>query len=243
MAAYNAEKTIEQAIQSVLAQTYTKFELLVVNDCSTDNTENIVKRIAAMDSRVKLINNKKNSGVSYTRQRGLCEAKGDRIAILDSDDMWKPEKLTEQIYCMDKNEADLIYTGSAFMDAKGKMINWYLKVPDQISYRQLLKQNLISNSSVLVKKELYKQYYVTDDNMHEDFAVWLKILKSGKRAFGIDEPLLIYRVTKSSKSGNKLKAAVMNWNCYRYVGLDFFQSVYYMCWYTVKGVLKYKNLK
>jgi len=88
MAAYNAEKTIEQAINSVLSQTYTNFELLVVNDCSADRTAELVKSIASKDSRVHLISNVKNSGVSYTRKHGLEEAKGSWIAILDSDDMW-----------------------------------------------------------------------------------------------------------------------------------------------------------
>ena len=97
MAAYNAEKTIEQAINSVLSQTYTNFELLVVNDCSTDRTAELVKSIAAKDSRVRLISNVKNNGVSYTRKHGLEEAKGSWIAILDSDDAWAPEKLEKQI--------------------------------------------------------------------------------------------------------------------------------------------------
>ena len=79
--------------------------------------------------------------------------------------------------------------------------------------------------------------------MHEDFAVWLGILKSGKFAYGVDEPLLIYRLSKTSKSGNKFKAAKMNWNTYRYMGLNVFSSFYYECWYIVKGLLKYRNLK
>jgi len=97
MAAYNAEKTIEQAIESVLNQTYSNFELLVVNDCSEDQTVSLVRRIAEKDRRVRLISNKKNSGVSFTRKRGLKEATGKWIAILDSDDAWAPEKLEKQI--------------------------------------------------------------------------------------------------------------------------------------------------
>ena len=97
MAAYNAEKTIEQAINSVLSQTYTNFELLVVNDCSKDRTVELVKSIAAKDGRVRLISNVKNSGVSYTRKHGLEESNGSWIAILDSDDAWTPDKLEKQI--------------------------------------------------------------------------------------------------------------------------------------------------
>lgn len=243
MAAYNAEKTIAQAIESVLKQTYSNFELLVVNDCSKDNTVEIVKNIALQDRRVRLISNKKNSGVSYTRKHGLEEAKGMWIAILDSDDAWTPQKLEKQIELQQRTNADLLYTGSAFMDSNGKLIDWHLHVPVEITYRQLLKQNLLSNSSSLVRKELYSKYYAIGDEMHEDFATWLSILKTGRKAYGVDEPLLIYRITKSSKTGNKFKAAKMNWKTYRYIGLNQFTAFYYECWYMVKGVLKYINLK
>ena len=108
MAAYNAEKTIEQAINSVLSQTYTNFEILVVNDCSKDRTAELVKRIAATDRRVRLISNEKNSGVSFTRKHGLEEANGSWIAILDSDDAWAPEKLEKQIELQNRTNADLL---------------------------------------------------------------------------------------------------------------------------------------
>lgn len=243
MAAYNAEKTIEQAINSVLRQTYTDFELLVVNDCSKDRTVELVKSIAATDSRVRLISNVKNSGVSYTRKHGLEEAQGAWIAILDSDDAWAPEKLEKQIALQKKMNADLLFTGSAFMDSDGQPIDWYLHAPAEVTYRQLLKQNVLSNSSALVRKELYAKYYAIGDGMHEDFAIWLSILKEGKKAYGVDEPLLIYRIAKSSKSGNKVKAAKMNWNTYRYVGLNVVEAAYYEAWYMFKNVMKYANLK
>ena len=243
MAAYNAEKTIEQAIDSVLSQTYTNFELLVVNDCSKDRTAELVKGIAATDGRVRLISNVKKSGVSYTRKHGLEESNGSWIAILDSDDAWAPEKLEKQIELQNRTNADLLFTGSAFMDADGHPIDWYLHAPAEVTYRQLLKQNVLSNSSALVRKELYARHYAVGDGMHEDFAIWLSILKEGKKAYGVDEPLLIYRIAKSSKSGNKIKAAKMNWNTYRYVGLNPIEAAYYEGWYMIKNVIKYTNLK
>ena len=243
MAAYNAEKTIEQAISSVLNQTYPNFELLVVDDCSKDGTKRLVESIAVKDSRVRLISNEKINGVSFTRKHGLEEARGEWIAILDSDDAWAPEKLEKQIALQARTRADLLYTGSAFMDADGRLIEWYLHAPVEVSYRQLLKQNILSNSAALVRKELYAKHYAIGDGMHEDFAIWLGILKEGRKAYGVDEPLLIYRVAKSSKSGNKVKAAMMNWNTYRYVGLNLLSALYYECWYVVKGLLKYRNLK
>lgn len=243
MAAYNAEHTIEQAVASVLNQTYTNFELLIIDDCSKDNTLSIAENFGQKDRRVKIIKNEKNSGVSYTRRHGLEQANGEWIAVLDSDDAWTADKLEKQIQLQKETGGDFLYTGSAFMDHDGNPIEWYLHAPQKIRFRQLLKQNLISNSSSLVRKELYSQYYVSDDRMHEDFAVWLGILKSGKCAYGVDEPLLIYRLSKNSKSGNKFKAAKMNWNTYRYIGLNVFEAIYYECWYIVRGLLKYRNLK
>lgn len=241
MAAYNAEKTIGVAIESVLTQSYKKWELIVIDDCSIDGTAEIVKSFS--DSRIRLIKNEKNSGVSISRKKGLETASGEWIAVLDSDDQWAPEKLEKQIALAKETGAELLFTGSAFMDENGNMIDWQLHVPEILNYHSLLKQNLISNSSVLVKTNLYCKFYAVGDNMHEDFAIWLRITKSGKIAYGIDEPLLTYRISNSSKSSNKVKAAKMNWNTYRYVGLGFGKSIYYMCWYTVKGLQKYLHLK
>lgn len=242
MAAYNSEDTIEQAIQSVLNQTYQNYELLVVDDCSNDDTVDIVKNISLKDNRVRLIRNETNIGVSYTRKHGLEEAKGKWIAILDSDDEWKAEKLEKQIILQNKTNAKLLYTGSTFMDDNGEKIDWIFDVPKEVSYRQLLKQNVISNSSALVSKAIYEKYYAVGDNMHEDFAIWLGILKEEKKAYGVDEPLLVYRIAKSSKSGNKIKAAKMNWNTYRFIGLRLYEAIFYELLYMVRNVIKYINI-
>ena len=241
MAAYNAEKTIERAIRSVLSQSYQNFELIVVNDCSTDRTAALVE--AFQDERIRLINHPVNRGVSKTRHRGVKEAKGEWIAILDSDDVWMREKLEKQVLLQNKTNAEILFTASAFMDKDGKQLNWILHAPAEIGYRKLLKQNLVSNSSVLIRKKLFQQNEVMGDCMHEDFACWLSVLKSGRKAYGVDEPLLIYRLSDESKSGNKMKAAKMNWNTYRAIGLNVWEAGYYMVWYTVNGMMKYRNLR
>lgn len=243
MAAYNAEKTIGFAVESVLRQTYKNFELLVINDCSTDGTEKIVKEYASKDNRVKLITNPENLGVSLTRLEGLKQAKGDWIAILDSDDAWMPEKLEKQIELQKVLNAELVYTGVKYIRPDGTSFDWELKVPDEIGYKKILKQNLIANPSALVRKNLYERYYAIGDEMHEDFALWLSILKTGINAYAVKEPLTIVRISPNSKSGNKFKSAVMNWKTYRYIKLNLFSSAYYMCWYILNGLLKYKNLK
>ena len=243
MAAYNAEKTIELAICSVVMQTYPDWELLVINDCSTDRTAEIVSSLAELDPRIRLIRNQQNSGVSISRKVGMENAGGDWIAILDSDDMWETDKLEKELRLAHEQNAELVFTASAFIDDETNLLDWLLHVPRTLTFRQLLKQNLVSNSSVLARTELYKSFYAVNDNMHEDFAIWLGITRTGRKAYGIDEPLLIYRLAKSSKSSNKLKAAKMNWNTYRYIGLNFIAALYYMCIYTVNGLLKYRHLK
>lgn len=243
MAAYQAEQTITQAIDSVLKQTYGNFELLVVDDASQDGTAELAGDAAKRDSRVRLITNERNSGVSYTRRHGLMEARGEWIAILDSDDAWAPTKLERQIALQKKTGAELLFTGSAFMNTKGEPIDYYLPASAEVTYRELLKQNILSNSSALVRRELYETYYAAGDNMHEDFATWLRILQSGRKAYGVDEPLLIYRIDSASKSGNKAKAALMNWNTYRYIGLNLFQALFYETCYMVRGLMKYRSLR
>lgn len=242
MAAYNAARIIEEAITSVLCQSFGAFELIVIDDCSTDLTREIVKKLQEKDDRIILLSQDKNSGVSAARKRGLEIARGEWIAILDSDDQWEPEKLEKQLQLSEKTGAKLVFTSSGFMDEQGKRIDWILHAPKRLNYRKLLRQNLASNSSVLVKKELYEKYYSSGDNMHEDFATWLRITKSGIDAYGIDEPLLIYRLSSSSKSGDKKKAALMNWNTYRYIGLSIPETIWYMVCYTINGIRKYKAL-
>ena len=239
MPAYNAEKTLEFAVRSVLAQTYRDFELIVINDCSKDRTVELILDLMKEDRRIRMLSNTRNSGVSMTRHNGVEAATGEWLAFLDSDDAWMPEKLEKQVELQNRTGANLIFTASSFMNADGEKIEVVLHAPKRIGYRRLLKQNLLSNSSVMIRKSLYQQYEVLGDNMHEDFACWLKVLQSGEIAHGIDEPLLIYRLSSESKSGNKKKAAKMNWNTYRAIGLNTFEAAYYQAWYMANGVLKY----
>lgn len=243
MAAYNAEKTIRQAVDSVLSQTYGNFELIIANDCSQDSTLSIIEDYARRDSRVKVINNPVNMGVSRSRHHCLVQADSPWIAVLDSDDAWTSDKLEKQTELQAETNASVLFTGSRFMDDNGNQLDWVMHIPKTVNYRRLLRQNILSNSSSLCRKELFEKYYVVNDNIHEDFALWLNILKSGYVAHGVDEPLLIYRLTTGSKSGNKRKSALMNWHTYRSVGLNVIQTVYYEIWYVIKGLLKYRHLK
>jgi glycosyltransferase involved in cell wall biosynthesis len=245
MPAYNCEMYLRSAAESVKAQTDQDWKLFIIDDCSKDNTGSVAEELATTDERIKVFHNEKNSGVAKTRNWGVKKAESEWIAFLDSDDMWEPDKLEKQINLSEEiPTAKLLFTGSGFINEHGKKIDYVLHVPDRIGRNELLKQNLVSCSSVLVKRDLMLKYPMPEKGMmHEDFASWLGILKEEKFAYGIDEPLLIYRRSENSKSGNKAKAAKMNWNTYRYVGLNPVEAAYYMCWYTMRGIMKYRHLK
>lgn len=243
MPVYNAARFLRESIDSVLDQTYTHFELILIDDCSTDNSYEIMCEYAQQDSRVRAYKNERNMGVSYTRNFGVNKAQFDYIALIDSDDMWSVQKLQKQVALLATYpDTDLCYTGSAFVDTNGEKSDFVFEVPFEVTYKKLLKQNVISCSSVLIKKEMLIKYPMAHDDMHEDFATWLSVLKNGGIARGVDEPLLIYRVAKGSKSGNKLKSMIMNYKVYKFMGLNIFARVYYMAQYIIAGIKKHSSI-
>lgn len=243
MPTHNSEKYIAEAIRSVVNQTYTTWELIVIDDASQDRTVDIVKEFTSYDSRIVLYFNEHNIGVSKTRNKGISIAKGEWIAFLDSDDCWSAEKLQKQL-CMGAvyKMAEFIFTGSRFMDESGRLFKWIMTVPDNVTYERLLKQNIISCSSVLISKQCLGEHRMSGDSIHEDFALWLAILKEGIIAYGINEPLLVYRVSSKSKSGNKIKSAIMTYKTYLKSGIGLICSFYYMAFYLFRGFMKYHNL-
>ena len=245
MPAYNCAATLAASVESVLAQHYENWELLILDDGSRDETWPLMQKLAERDSRIRAVQNERNLGVGRTRNRGVGLAEGDWVAFLDSDDLWTPDKLEKQLALSEAHpETGLLYTGSGFIRADGTPMDYVLHVPETLDRRQLLKQNLISCSSVLARKALLERYPMpAGAALHEDFAVWLRILEQNGPARGVDEPLLIYRRSAQSKSGNKWKVARMNWNTYRAVGLNPIRAGYYMIWYTVNGVKKYSKLR
>ncbi|SCW65368.1 teichuronic acid biosynthesis glycosyltransferase TuaG [Ruminococcaceae bacterium YRB3002] len=242
---YNSEQSVEASINSVLAQTYRNIELIIVDDASDDNTHQICRALSSNDRRIIIITNKDNCGALGSRYKAVNVARGEWIAFIDADDLWHPEKLEKQLRLRDsKKSCDLVFTASAFIDAAGNKYDWILHVPGEVSYRRLLKQNIISNSSVLMRKEDYNRYAPLEavhSDIHEDYACWLRMLRDGLTACGIDEPLLTYRVSRSSRAGNKMKAAVMNMHTYRYVGLSLPARIFYEACYAVNGLLKYRH--
>lgn len=242
MPAYNCEKYVVEAINSILAQTYRNWELLVLDDGSKDDTLRIIEEFSQKDSRIKALPNGKNMGVSATRNRGIELASGEWIAFLDSDDMWKPEKLEKQFEIVEKEAAEFLFTGSSYINEEGEAYKEIFEVPEKITYKKLRNQNVISCSSVLVKKKYFEHIKMEKDEMHEDYAVWLRILKLGVTAFGVNEPLLIYRISRNSKSGNKMKTVKMTYKVFRFVGINPIGSAYFMIRHVLASVGKYKRI-
>lgn len=238
MPVYNGAKYIEQAIDSVLKQTV-KFELIVIDDCSTDATLEIVKKYES-DVRVICVPNEKNLGVAASRNKGMELAHGKYIAFLDADDYWTEDKLEKQLALMEEKQAVLSSTGRELMDENGNLTGRVIGIRDEVNYAGLLKGNVLNTSGVMLLSSVAKKYPMVQDHLHEDYIMWLSILKDYGMAYGLNEPLLKYRVMKGTKSANKLKSAKMTFGVYRYIGLNFFKACYYFCFYAVKGVLKYR---
>lgn len=242
MPAYNAERHIGEAVASVLAQSCADWELIIVDDCSRDRTAEIADKYGALDSRVFVIHAEANMGVLLARAAGVEMARGEWIAFLDADDKWENDKLERQLSFAQDKGAAFTYTASSFMDEEGRGYAWTMSVPEVSTYKSLLKQNVISCSSVLIKKNLLLYNNLSEKDIHEDFAMWLEVLKRGNVAHGLDLPLLRYRINGGSKSGNKIKSAIMTYRTYRAVGFSPAESVLYMFYYTARGVGKYKKI-
>ncbi len=239
MPAYNAEKYISEAIASVLAQDYTELELIVIDDGSSDATCRIVREFAERDRRVRLEVNETNSGVAVSRNRGMDMARGEFIALLDSDDAWYPEKLSKQIAALREQGADLACTSYELMNEAGRRDGRLHSVTEKIEFDDMLANNLIGCSTVMMTGRCV-EYRFTTDYFHEDYALWLQMLSDGCVAVGVTDTLVSYRVMAGSKAGNKVKSALHRWQIYRgYLGFPFGKSLGYLTRYATAGLNKY----
>ncbi len=239
---YKSEKFISQTIESVLRQTYTNWEMIIVDDVSPDNSDKIVIKYCKKDSRIKFLKLKVNSGPAIARNTAIKEAKGRYIAFLDADDLWYENKLEKQIRFMKENNLAFTYSSYDLMDEKGKSLGTFI-TKDKINYERMLKTSSVGCLTVVYDVKMLGKMYM--ENMgHEDYILWLKILKNIDYAMGIIEPLATYRIVNNSVSSNKLKAARYTWKIYREVeGLNIFNSIYYFIHYVVNGLIKYRQQK
>ncbi|WP_404347853.1 glycosyltransferase [Sutcliffiella horikoshii] len=212
---YNAEKFISATIESVRTQTYTNWEMIIVDDCSKDETREILKEYAELDPRIKPIFLEENSGAAVARNTALKAAQGDYVAFLDSDDLWVPDKLEKQLAFMQKNDYAFSFTAYNLMDESGKPLDKVISVPKQIDYKGLLKNTIIGCLTVMIDTRKVEPLQMPLIRTRQDYALWLKVLRQGHVAYGMQEPLANYRIVEGSISSNKLKTAKRNWYVYR----------------------------
>lgn len=214
---WNSEKYIEKTIESVQNQTYTDWEMIIVDDCSTDNTVEIVEKIAKNDSRIKLLRQEVNGGAAKARTRSMQAASGRYIAYLDADDIWKPEKLKIQVEFMKEKNCAFSCVSYEVIDDYGNKLNKEVHMLPKVNYRGFLTNNLLQTVGIMVDTEkVDKKYLIMPDiRRRQDAATWLQILKAGYDCYGLNQVLAEYRRTENSLSSNKFKAIKGIWMLYR----------------------------
>ena len=240
MPAYNSQRFIGAALESVLAQTLEDWELIAVEDCSTDRTWRILKKYAAGDDRIRIVRNDRNRGAAWSRNRAFGMCQGRYIALLDSDDLWQPEKLEKQVRLAERTGADIIYCSYSMIDEEGKKRWKDFIVPKRISFEQALSKSVMSCSTTLLTRQTAEEFPFPENLYHEDLFYWLTLLQAGKKAAGIRQVLAAYRVRTDSRASNKARAALNRWRVYRYLGLSPGRSVRAFIRYARLGISKYR---
>ena len=224
---YNAGKFIGKAIETVLSQTYENWEMLIMNDVSTDNSLAVVNEFAKKDDRIKVVNTEKNMGVVKGRNHLIDLARGKYIAFLDADDYWHSEKLEKQIQFMKEKNASISCTEYTRVRENGEKINEVV-IKSEISYTDMLKNNYLGCLTVMYDVEKVGKRYFKELKKNEDYVLWLEIVKDVKIIYGLKENLAYYRVLDNSRSSNKVKTAKVRWEIYRKVEkLSLLKSIYY----------------
>jgi teichuronic acid biosynthesis glycosyltransferase TuaG len=238
--AYNSASFIARTIGSVLMQTYPDWEMIVVDDCSTDGVGEVVAEEAEKDGRIRLIRNARRLGQAASRNTAIEAARGRFIAFLDSDDIWAPMKLERQISFMEKERCPLSFTAYKKIDERDFITSCMVEVPKKVDYRGLLKTNVIPClTAVYDTRPLGRVFMRLGLKAHEDHLLWLDILKRGYEARGLNECLGYYRIREGSVSRNKARAALCQWKVYReFERLPLHESVYYFATYAYHGYRK-----
>lgn len=242
MPSWNTGKFIAESIQSVIDQTYENWELIIVDDCSTDNTDEVVAMFN--DKRIKYLKNKKNSGAALTRNKALREAKGEWIAFLDSDDLWTPEKLEHQLRFMKKNGYTLSFTEYEKIDEKSKPLNIYVSGPKRVNKHKMYNYDYIGQLTMMYNVKKFGTIQIKDIRKNNDYAIRLQLYKKpGTCAYLLKENLAKYRVRKVSISHDKFRKKFKS-------HYDLFHmcdekpvlvAAWYTCWNMFYGVLKKKK--
>lgn len=242
MPSYNDEKFIPQAIQSVLAQTHTLWELIIIDDNSTDTSRDIISAYCKKDQRITLFSNQKRSGVGKARNLATKKAQGKYIAFLDSDDLWHPEKLKTQINFMQKNELAFTYGSYRLTDENDQKLGTFTIPQQTISYTDLLKSSDIGCLTAIYDTEKLGKRYMPEILRGQDYALWLEILKQLKTATGMQEILATYRIRKRPFLRHKIRVAYYRWRIYQKIEkLSLPHTIYYFLQYIYYGIKKHRQ--
>lgn len=209
---FNSALYIDKTLQSAINQSYKNIEIVVVDDCSSDNTVEVVTNFALMDSRIKLIRQLENRGAGVSRSVGLANSIGQYVAFLDADDIWIESKIEQQIDLMKEKNNGFSFTAIKMVDEHGKEVKNKIKVKEKVDYKFLLKNTMIATSSVVIDRFIKGDFSMSDRRGGQDYSTWLKLLRDGSFAYGIDEALVKYRINNEhSLSSNKFKSIKQVW--------------------------------
>ncbi|TRO67361.1 glycosyltransferase family 2 protein [Christiangramia sabulilitoris] len=229
MPAYNSEAFIAESIQSVLDQTYSNWELLIIDDASTDSTPSIIQEFLGKDYRIRFLKNSTNRGTHHTRNKGIKAAQGDFIAFLDADDLWKPEKLKTQLNFLSEHDLNACYSSYELISENGERINKKVMALPVLSYAKLLKANYVGNLTGIYNSKMLGKIYSPQISKRQDWALWLEVIKKGGSMQGIQEALAVYRIRKNSISRNKLEMLRYNYRVYHDIlGYNRYESLWKM---------------
>jgi teichuronic acid biosynthesis glycosyltransferase TuaG len=238
MPAYNCANYIGTTIESVQNQTYNNWEIILVDDCSTDDTEQKVKLYMEKDKRITYYKLEVNSGAAIARNKAIDLAKGKYMAFLDSDDVWFPDKLTKQIKFMRKNKANFTCTSYTKIDDQGTDLNRTIIAKGRLDYDGVLK-TCPGNSTVIYNSEQLGKFMIPDIKKRNDYVMWLQVMKKEKYLYGIEEPLSSHRIRNNAISSNKLSLVSYHWEVYRnFENLSFIKSIYLILYWVIVTVLK-----
>ena len=239
MPSYNAARFIGESINSVLLQTYSNWELLIVDDCSKDNSVEVVRKFANIDKRVVLFSLEKNVGAAAARNVAIEHAQGQYIAFLDSDDVWDEYKLEKQLASMKQYSYVFTFSNYYVMEENGKKTENIVKVPSSLSYHQYLRNTIIGCLTVIIDRQQTGDFKMPLIKSSHDMALWLLIMKRGFKAYGLKDVLAGYRLVSTSNTAKKWKAAKDVWKVYREIeGLSVLYAAYCFCGYAINAVLK-----
>jgi teichuronic acid biosynthesis glycosyltransferase TuaG len=235
---WNVERLIGETIASVQAQRFGDWELLIADDCSTDNTVAVIESVAAKDPRVKLIRQPRNGGPALARQAAIEQAQGRFIAFLDSDDLWLPAKLERQLAFAREHRAALTFTAFRRINEDGSVTGRLMTMPASLTYEQLLKNTSIATLTALVDRDI-AGHIAMKNEPYDDFCLWLSILRPGRVAYGLNEDLARYRVRGVSVSSRPLRSAGWVWDIYRNVErLSLLKSAWCFAHWSARAWLK-----